>query len=178
MNESRAAIRYAKATLEHALENNASKAVEGDMRSILATLEGSPELGEVLFSPVITGDQKKNVLLKIFDQCDKITKNLLTLLVENKRISHLGEVAGKFIYLNDLLKGEKIAQVTTAVPLTSDLEKQLLKRVERLTGNKVALENTIDENIIGGFILRIGDTQFNASIANQLNNLKREFTNS
>lgn len=178
MNESRASIRYAKAALEKALENNASKVVEGDMRSVVATLEDSPALGEVLSNPVLTGEQKKNVLLKIFTKCDKITKNLLILLVENKRISHLAEVAGKYIYLNDLLKGEKIAQVTTAVPLTSDLEKQLLKRVERLTGNKVALENTVDENIIGGFILRIGDMQFNASIANQLNNLKREFTNS
>ncbi len=178
MNESRAAIRYAKATLEHALETNASKVVEGDMRTILDTLEGSAELQDVLSSPVLTGDQKKNVLLKVFQQADKITQNLLILLVDNKRIPYLGEVARKYIYLNDLLKGEKIAQITTAVPLTSDLEKQLLKRVEGLTGNKVALENTIDENIIGGFILRIGDMQFNASIANQLNNLKREFTNS
>jgi F-type H+-transporting ATPase subunit delta len=178
MNESRAAIRYAKATLEHALETNASKIVEGDMRGILETLEGSDELREVLSSPVLTGDQKIKVLLKVFQKADKITKNLLMLLVENKRISFLGEVASKYIYLNDLLKGEKIAQVTTAVPLTSDLEKQLLKRVEGLTGNKVALENTVDENIIGGFILRIGDLQFNASVANQLNNLKREFTNS
>ncbi|MEN8789375.1 MAG: ATP synthase F1 subunit delta [Flavobacteriaceae bacterium] len=178
MNESRAAIRYAKATLEHALETNASKVVEGDMRVVLETLEASDELREVLASPVLTGDQKKKVLLKIFHQADKITKNLLILLVENKRISFLGEVASKYIYLNDLLKGEKIAQITTAVPLTSDLEKQLLKRVEGLTGNKVSLENTVDKNIIGGFILRIGDMQFNASIANQLNNLKREFINS
>ncbi len=178
MNESRAAIRYAKAALEHAIESKASKAVEEDMRSILETLEGSPELGEVLASPVLTGDQKKNVLLNIFEKSDKITKNLLVLLVENKRIAYLWDVAGKYIYLNDLLKGEKIAQVTTAVPLTADLEKQLLKRVQGLTGNKVALENTVDKNIIGGFILRIGDMQFNSSIAHQLNKLKREFTNS
>jgi F-type H+-transporting ATPase subunit delta len=178
MSESRAAIRYAKATLEYAVEAKASQAVEADMRLMLETLEASPELRDVLSSPVLTTDQKKRVLLDVFAQTGEITKNLLILLVENKRISFLAEVAGKYIYLNDLLKGEKIAEVTTAVPLNSALEKQLLKRVESITGNKVALENTVDENIIGGFILRIGDMQFNASIASQLNNLKREFTNS
>jgi F-type H+-transporting ATPase subunit delta len=50
--------------------------------------------------------------------------------------------------------------------------------VTKATGNKVTLENKIDESIIGGFVLRVGDTQYDASIANKLNGLKREFTNS
>jgi F-type H+-transporting ATPase subunit delta len=68
--------------------------------------------------------------------------------------------------------------VTTAVPLTPSLEKKILAQVEKITSNKITLENQIDESIIGGFILRIGDLQYNASISNKLNNLKREFTNS
>ncbi len=178
MNESRAAVRYAKAALEYALESKATQGVEADMRFILETLDGNPELRDVLGSPVLRTDQKKDVLLSVFDQSEKITKNLIVLLVDNKRINLLGEVASKFIFLNDQLKGEKIAEITTAVPLSKDLEEEILDRVERLTGNKVSLENTVDENIIGGFVLRVGDMQFNASIANQLSNLKREFTNS
>jgi F-type H+-transporting ATPase subunit delta len=58
------------------------------------------------------------------------------------------------------------------------LEKKILAQVEKITSNKITLENQIDESIIGGFILRIGDLQYNASISNKLNNLKREFTNS
>ena len=178
MNESRAAVRYAKATLEYALETKATNSVEADMRFILDTLDNNPDLGDVLGSPVLTGDQKKDIILSVFDQAEPITKSLIGLLVDKRRISMLDEVARKFIFLNDLLKGEKVAEVTTAVPLTSDLESQILSRVEDLTGNKVALESKIDESIIGGFVLRIGDLQFNASIANQLNSLKREFTNS
>lgn len=177
MNESRAAIRYAKAALELSVESKATDAVNADMRHILDTLEKNPELRDVLSSPILTGDQKKSVLLNVFEQSEKITTNLLRLLVENKRISFLGEVASRYIYLYDLMKGEKVAEITTAVPLTSELEEDILNRVEKLTGNKVALENIIDQNIIGGFILRIGDLQFNASIANQLNSLRREFTN-
>ena len=178
MNESRAAIRYAKATLEFALESKATNSVESDMRYILETLENNPELQDLLSSPVLTSVQKEDVLMNVFEQAEDITKRLISLLVNNKRIYFLGEVATKFIFLNEQLKGEKVAEITTAVPLTSDLEEEILSRVEGLTGNKVVLENIIDENIIGGFVLRIGDMQFNASIANHLNNLKREFTNS
>ncbi len=178
MSESRAAIRYAKATLDYAIESKATNSVEADMRFILETLENNPDLYDVLGNPVLTGEQKKDIMLNVFEQAEDITKSLIGLLVDNRRISLLDEVARKYIFLNDLLKGEKVAEITTAVPLTSDLEEQILTRVEDLTGNKVALESKIDQNIIGGFILRIGDLQFNASIANQLNSLKREFTNS
>ena len=178
MNESRAAVRYAKAALEFALEAKASNAVESDMRYILETLDNNPELQDLLSSPVLNTEQKRDVLMNVFEQAEDITKRVIGLLLNNKRISFLGEVATKFIFLNDQLKGEKVAEITTAVPLTPDLEEDILGKVEGLTGNKIVLENKIDANIIGGFVLRIGDMQFNASIANHLNNLKREFTNS
>jgi F-type H+-transporting ATPase subunit delta len=66
--------------------------------------------------------------------------------------------------------------VTTAIPLTEDLKSKVLVKAKELTGKDVDVKNIIDETIIGGFILRIGDIQYNASIANQLNKLKREFT--
>lgn len=177
MNESRAAVRYAKAALEYAIESKATASVEADMRYILDTLKKNPELQEVLESPIITGDQKKNVLLDVFEQSEGITKSLIGLLADNKRIAFLDQVASKFIYLSDLLKGEKVAEITTTIPLSDKLEEEILDRVEKLTGTKVVLKNKIDESIIGGFILRIGDMQFNASISNQLSSLKREFIN-
>ena len=178
MTESRAAIRYAKAALEYALETKATNAVESDMRYILDSLDKNPELQDLLGNPVLDTEQKREVLMNVFEQSEDITKRLIGLLLDNKRISFLGEVAEKFIFLNDQLKGEHVAEITTAVPLTEEMEEDILSRVEGLIGNKVVLENTIDENIIGGFVLRIGDMQFNASISNHLNNLKREFTNS
>ncbi len=178
MTESRAAVRYAKATLELAIDSKINSSIETDMRFILDTLKENPDLQEVLSSPVIKGDQKKEVLLNVFEQSETLTKNLISLLVDNKRISHLEEVANKYIFLNDLVKGEKVAEITTAIPITAELEDEILERVEKITGTKVALENKIDEEIIGGFILRIGDMQYNASVADQLSNLKREFTNS
>ncbi|MEM1258683.1 MAG: ATP synthase F1 subunit delta [Bacteroidota bacterium] len=99
-------------------------------------------------------------------------------LADNKRIDLLQEVAFKYMVQHEKMKGEAIAVVTTAVPLSTALEKQVLAKVKELTDSKVSLENKIDENIVGGFILRIGDLQYDASVANKLNRLKREFTNS
>ncbi|WP_108245576.1 ATP synthase F1 subunit delta [Muricauda brasiliensis] len=178
MNQNRAAIRYAKATLDFAVEKKAADAVEKDMREIAATISDSVELQNMLESPIIKSEVKRNSLLEIFKGANEITKGLLQTLINNKRIDMLQEVAFKYIILHEKLKGEEVAYVTTAVPLTSDLEKKILETVTKATGNKVTLENKIDESIIGGFVLRVGDTQYDASIANKLNGLKREFTNS
>ncbi len=178
MNESRAAIRYAKAILNQAVQNKVTEAVEKDMRSVVQTISDSKELQELLASPVINGEMKKNALLAVFSGSNSISEGLISLLVNNKRVSLLKDVAEKFIILYEELKGQDIALVTTAVPLTSELEAKLLKQLTTITGNKVTIKNNIDESIIGGFVLRVGDLQYDASIANKLNGLKREFTNS
>ncbi|MGO4919891.1 ATP synthase F1 subunit delta [Maribacter spongiicola] len=178
MSESRAALRYAKAILDMAKENKALDAVEKDMRSIAATISDSKELRDVLASPVVSGTMKKNALLEIFKGCHSITEGTINMLVDNKRLGMLNEVALKYIIINEQLKGKDVAFVTTAVPLDADMEKKILKKVTALTGNEVTIESKIDESIIGGFILRVGDLQYDASIANKLNNIKREFSNS
>ncbi len=177
MNESRAAVRYAKAVLDLAVDKKATAAVETDMRALMSAITDYEELRVMLASPVLKGVTKKEVLAEIFSGSHDITEGLIAMLIDNKRISILNEVALKYIILNEELKGEGVAYVTTAVPLSAHLEKELLKKVTKITGNKVTIENKIDENIIGGFILRVGDLQYDASIANKLSNLKREFTN-
>lgn len=178
MNDSRAAIRYAKAILDLAVEDKAKDAVEKDMRTITQTVSENKELKDLLGSPIVRGNAKKKVILAVFKGSHPITEGLINLLVDNRRIDMLNEVALKYIILNERLKGEDVAFVTTAVPLTKTLEKKVLKQLGQITGNKVTLKNTVDDSIIGGFVLRVGDLQYDASIANKLNNIKREFTNS
>lgn len=176
---SKAAIRYAKAVLQQATEANVAKEVFDDMQSVSATLLGSKELRSVLNSPVVKAEDKKEALLKIFVDESAITKGLIHILIENKRIAQFGNVASSYIDLYNESKGVKVAKVTTAVALSSELEEKVLAKVKELTGStSVTLENDIDASIIGGFILRVGDLQYNASIANQLGNIKREFSKS
>ncbi|WP_435624094.1 ATP synthase F1 subunit delta [Flagellimonas sp.] len=178
MNEGRAAIRYAKATLDFAVEKKSADKVEKDMRLIKDTLAENQELAMLLGNPVVKNADKKNILNEIFKDCSEITKGLLGILTDNKRVDLLREVALKYIIQYEQMKGEDVAYVTSAVPLTAALEKKILAEVTKMTGKKVTIENKIDESILGGFVLRVGDLQYDASISNKLNGLKREFTNS
>jgi len=105
-----------------------------------------------------------------------LSVNLIETLIKNKRINLLADVAKKYNELYDQLKGIQVAEVTTAVPLTDELKNKVLAKVKELTGKEATIKSQIDASILGGFILRVGDIQYNASIANKLNKLKREFT--
>lgn len=176
MAGARAAIRYAKAVLSLASDQKAADAVNNDMKLITETIAGSKELSDALQSPVLPSSVKKSVLLEVFKTSNKATLNLIDTLMSNNRIGILSDVASKYNQLFDQSKGIELATVTTAVALTADLEKKVLAKAKELTGKNVEVENIVDESIIGGFILRIGDLQYNASVANQLSKLKREFT--
>ncbi|MCL5247532.1 ATP synthase F1 subunit delta [Cellulophaga sp. 20_2_10] len=178
MNESRAAIRYAKAILSQSVEAKVTEAVEKDMHSVVETISDSKELQGLLGSPIVKGELKKKALLAVFAETNAVSQGLISLLVDNKRVALLKEVAQHYIVLNKEIKGEESAVVTTAVPLTAELEARVLEQLIKLTGKKVAITNVVDESIIGGFVLRIGDLQYNASVANKLSSLKREFSNS
>ncbi|MCE2613655.1 ATP synthase F1 subunit delta [Flavobacteriaceae bacterium D16] len=178
MSDSRAAVRYAKAILELAIDKKADVALEKDMRLVVSAIQENGDLKDVLGSPVIPGEVKKSILTGVFKEIHELGKGLIELLVDKKRIALLSEVAVQYIRLHEEYKGERVAYVTTAVPLSNNLKDKLLKQVEKLTGDKVTLENQVDESVLGGFVLRIGDLQYNASIANKLDKIKREFTNS
>ena len=153
-----------------------AEAVNNDMKLVANTIAENEELDAMLKSAVVKSEVKKETLIKIFSKVDGITKSLFEILISNKRIDILNHVALKYLALYDELKGKEIATVTTAIPLTAELEKKILAKVKTLTSKKVELKNIVDESILGGFILRVGDKQYNASIANKLNTLRREFT--
>ena len=179
MGSTRAAIRYAKAVLDLTKDANSTDAVLNDMKAVVATLGESKELRLALQSPVIKAEDKRAVLKEVFKSSSKETIGLVDVLVDNKRIDMLGLVATSFVDLYNKSQGVQTATVTTATALTPELEAKVLAKVTELTGSiDVKLENIINEDIIGGFILRVGDTQYNASIASQLGRLKREFSNS
>ena len=116
-------------------------------------------------------------LQKIFNNAGEVTQKLFDVLIENKRIDLLAEVAKQYSVLFDQLNNTQVAKVTTAVPLNKALTDVVLAKVKELTGSDATIENVVDESIIGGFILRVGDLQYNASIANKLTTLRRELSN-
>lgn len=176
MAGSRAAIRYAKALLSLATDQKKADVVNNDMMLIANTFADSAELSNMLNNAVIKSETKKEALLAIFPELNAISSGLFDVLISNKRMTILNDIAKQYSILFDDFNGKEIAKVTTAVPMTKELETKVLAKVKALTNKEVTLENIVDESILGGFILRVGDKQYNASISNNLNNLKREFT--
>lgn len=177
MTGSRAAIRYAKAILELAQASGTASQVNEDMALIASTINGNAELNAFIGSPTIKADVKEAALKEVFAGTQNITQGLFHLLHENKRFTILAQVATEYKTQFDTMNGVEVATVTTAFPITPELEAKVLAKVKEFSDKKVTLKNIVDPAIIGGFILRIGDKQFNASIANRLITLKRELSN-
>ncbi len=177
MKGTRAAQRYAKAVLALAKEKNSAEAVKNDMQDIFKTILGSQDLRNALKSPVMKSSLKKSLLLEIFKKKHAITIGTFDILIENGRINILDLVAKQYVVQYNEMNRTQEAVVTTVVPLTRELEAKILQKVEELTGTGASIKNIIDESIIGGFVLRVGDLQYNASVANNLDRLKREFKN-
>jgi F-type H+-transporting ATPase subunit delta len=116
-------------------------------------------------------------LLEVFASVQSETKALFRLLQENKRFEILEPIASQFNQLFDIMNGVEVAKVTTAFPITPELESKVLAKIAEISNKKITIENIVDPSIIGGFVLRIGDKQYNASVANRLQELKREFSN-
>jgi F-type H+-transporting ATPase subunit delta len=177
MSGIRAAIRYAKAILEIADSKGVASEVSADMTLIATTITGNSELTHFIQNPLIKTDTKKNVVLEVFASVNPVTQSLFHLLLENKRFEILAAIAVEYNNLFDVMNGVEVAKVTTAFPMDAALEAKLLAKIATFSDKKVTIENTVDASIIGGFILRIGDKQYNASVANRLHVLKRELSN-
>jgi F-type H+-transporting ATPase subunit delta len=178
MVSTRAAIRYAKAILEIAYSKSVTTEVSNDMSLIASTINSNAELSAFILNPTRTVEVKESTLLEVFAQVNGVTKNLFHLLYENKRFEILVAIATEYKKLFDIKNGVEVAKVTTAIPMDAALEAKVLAKIASFSSSsKITIENTVDPNIIGGFILRIGDMQYNAAIADRLQVLKRELSN-
>lgn len=171
----RAANRYAKALLELVSQDKSEDQVNQDMQDIVETLAQSNELRNLLQSPIIQTDVKNNVLSSVFGKnVQPMTLKLFSLMAQNNRLHILNVVAQQFTQLYNTQKGNVKATVVTAVALDNDTKNKIIQKAKSIAGNQnIIIESKIDPNIIGGYILRIGDKQLDASIATQLQNVKR-----
>ena len=172
-----AASRYAKAIFEIASSKGQAEIVGKDMLSIAELIQSNAELKEFILNPTVSVEAKNGALLKIFVGANDITKSLFRLLFENKRFEILEQISNGYNNIFQEANNIQTAYVTTAFEITPEVEKQVLAKIATLSDKKITIENNVDPTIIGGFILRIGDKQYNASVANRLQVLKREFSN-
>jgi F-type H+-transporting ATPase subunit delta len=178
MNESKITVRYAKALFALAKEDNALEAVGKDMEFLQQCIREVPELQYVIQSPVIKVSEKISLFTETFrDTFHKLTSSFINLLLEKRREDFLAGISRYFLTLMKTERGIKSAELVTASPLDEGLKQSILKYITEKFKMKVELHESVDESLIGGFILRVDDQQVDASIATKLSRIKTTLVN-
>ena len=175
--QSRAAIRYAKAIYDIANEENSINEVYKDMNFINELNSGSLDFKNLLSNSQINFQDKKKLILSLIKQSNALTEKLIDLLIHNKRVKIIGDIASSFIQLYNKNNNIKEATIITASPINNELESKILSMINIKDAKSVNLTNVVNPNIIGGFIIRFDGKEYNASVKQNLNNLKTELTN-
>jgi F-type H+-transporting ATPase subunit delta len=176
MEGTRVAARYAKSFIDLTMEQGLLEQAYADMKLVAEVAAENPELISLLKSPIIKTDKKQAVLKEIFgSKINKITSAYLQLITSRRRETYLPEVAEEFI--NQYKEKKKIltAVIITANGIDDNIRQRVMDLVKDSGNKEVELKEKINKAIIGGFILRVGDKQVDASIARKLNDLKRDF---
>ncbi|WP_214071403.1 ATP synthase F1 subunit delta [Mucilaginibacter sp. dw_454] len=176
MSELTVAARYAKAIIDLSQEQNALEAVNNDMAFFLRTLKANSQLAAVLSNPIISHQKKLAVLTALFaDKMSKVTLEFFKLMINKGRGEVLYTTAHEFVNQYDVIKHITQATVVSATLLSDANKAALLAEVKAAVGGEVTLDAKVDESLIGGFVLTVGDRQVDTSIASNLKKLKKNF---
>lgn len=175
--ESKVSRRYAKSLLDFAIEQNSLKAVAEDMVLVADTCANSRDLTNLLKSPIVKTDKKVAILLQIFGgKVGSITSKFIQVLAKKNREGIIGDIANSFTTLYKAHQGIVTAELISATPLDADLKSKAAKMLSQF-GDKTELIEKVDPSLIGGFILRVGDRQFDESVSSKIRAIKRTFQN-
>lgn len=176
MSELTVASRYAKSIIDLAQEQNALESVKNDVAFFLKTLKANSQLAAVLSNPIISHQKKQGILTSLFeDKMNKVTIAFFKLMINKGRGDVLYATAHEFVNQYDLLKHITQATVVSATPLSDENKAKILAEVKATVGGEVTLEARVDESLIGGFVLTVGDRQIDTSIESNLKKLKKNF---
>ncbi len=178
MNQGIIVSRYARALFESAKEKKALEIVFNDIDIIYYVAKTEPEFDTFLMNPVLKLKEKKTVLKNIFEKnFHNLTFSFLNLLVDNRREAYLQSICLKFTDFFKEHENIKTVELTTASIANDDIKKKLLKMVEQYFNCKGEIRERVKEDIIGGFVLRVDDKQFDASVSTRLKNTKSYLLN-
>lgn len=173
----RLSSRYAKSLLSLAKEENKLEEVYNDMELLLNVCENNRDFDLMLLSPILYSHQKKAVVQKVFEgKVSDLTMKFFNLIISKNRAAALEGIAKEVVNEYHQIKGIQRAEVKTALPLSAALRKEFTSKVGEALGKTIDLTETVEEDLIGGYILRVADKQIDQSVKSGLYNLKRKFS--
>lgn len=173
MNESKIPVRYSRALFESAAEKKILDKVFQDM-NLVSELSSLNEFKELLENPIIPPSKKKTVFYSILEKnVEKITLSMIDLLIKNGRENYLPAVAR--VFRNETLryKGITETELVTAIAVNEDTKKNVISFIEKTFNTRAELKESVNKDIIGGFILKINDNYIDASIRSKLRKVRK-----
>ena len=170
------ARRYASALADVILERDEAREVRDELIAWHELFRSSPNLQEVFRNPTIALDQKRAVLNRLIERGEPrpATVNFLKVLLQNQRLTELGEINRKLAEILDQRAGMVAATVTTARAVPESAQRELHAQLLSLTGKKVRIDFATDPDLIGGLVTRIGSTVYDGSVRNHLQQIKEK----
>jgi F-type H+-transporting ATPase subunit delta len=165
---------YARALFEVATENDKLDLVRDELGQFADALGDSRELQTFFFSPYFSTEEKKDGLHKAVTGADEAVRNFLELLLEKHRMPIVFRARRDFDRLWEEANRLLPVQITSAIELDSSVAERIGEEIGRQTGRTVQLTSTVDPDVIGGIVLRVGNSILDASIRNRLENLRKQ----
>ena len=179
MTGSRVAKRYARALFETALGKKLLEAVEADLAALSKSYRESSEFRELIDSPVISSQAKQKVFTALFkNRLQELTLRFVILLIAKNREVVLMQIIADFGELLDQHRGILRGSVSSVVPLSAEQLKSLGSRLDKMTGKKVMVQQHLDETLLGGFVVKLQDRVWDASLRNRLEKLRQSLIES
>ena len=176
MKEARLALRYAKALLDMALEKHIEDKVKTDMVLVNNVCESNRDFRRLLINPIINSAKKESIINDIFkNNIDALSLSFLILIAKKKREVHIDEIAESYIEQYKVEKGIKTAILETPVKIDEAVKNKIIELLVKDTNSKIELIETINKKLIGGFKLTFDNKQYDTSILNKIQKLKKEF---
>ncbi|SLN42031.1 ATP synthase subunit delta [Pseudooceanicola marinus] len=168
------ASRYAQAVFDIARENGKLKELETNIKDLAEALASSDDLRDMILSPIYTRAEQEKAILAVADKLalKPVTRNALGLMAQKRRLFALPQFCQR---LNELLaeeKGEVTADVTSATPLSQEQQDKITAMLAETVGKQVALNTAVDEQLIGGLVIKVGSKMIDTSIRSKLNALQ------
>jgi F-type H+-transporting ATPase subunit delta len=179
MPNPRLATRYAKSLIDLAIERGELEKVFADMKWLNSVCKTNRDFVNLLRSPIIKGDTKKKIMEAVTNgRISEMTAAFNRLLITKGRESNLPEITSAFITAYKLKKNIQTIKLTTAAPVTDAVKEAIITQVKKSAGfQNVELEEKVNPDIIGGFVLQVDDKLIDASIAYDLKAIARQFEN-
>jgi F-type H+-transporting ATPase subunit delta len=165
---------YARALFEVALEQGKLDVLREQLAQFADALSEHHELAVFFFSPYFSTQEKQDALARVLDGADEALLNFLTLLIENHRMPVIFRIREQYERLWEEENRMLPVEITSAIELDQETTESLGRTIGERAGRKVTLATHVDPDILGGIIVRVGNSILDASIRNRLEQLRRQ----